>query len=267
MKIRFTGKMLGSAVGLMLIAVAWLMGGAAEASPSPALDAIRARGVLRVGATGDYTPFSLKTAEGGLVGADIDMAHSLAAAIGVKVEFVPTTWPTLLIDFTAGRFDVAMGGVTITPERAAKGEFSLPLMTDGKRPIVRCTDKDRLSSVPAIDQPGIRVIVNPGASNEAFAKATFKTAAIIVFPDNVTIFDQIAAGRADVMVTDGIEVDHQSALHPGVLCPAMVAAPFTCFQKAYLLPKDPAMKDFVDRWLTQQMASGTWNAALDKAMK
>jgi cyclohexadienyl dehydratase len=140
-------------------------------------------------------------------------------------------------------------------------------MTDGKRPIVRCTDKDRLMSVSAIDQPGIRVIVNPGASNEAFAKSTFKTAAITVFADNVTIFDQIAGGRADVMVTDGIEVDHQSALHPGVLCPATVAAPFTRFQKAYLLPKDPAMKDFVDQWLAQQLSSGAWRLALDKAMK
>jgi len=252
---------------LLLAAVLLLAAlGPAAASDSPALDAIRARGVLRVGATGDYTPFSLRTADGGLVGADVDMAASLADALGVRVEFVATSWPTLLEDFTSGRFDLAMGGVTVTPERAAKGLFSTPLMADGKRPIVRCADKDRLTTVLAIDQPGTRVIVNPGASNEVFAKANFKTASLSVYPDNVTIFDQIAAGKADVMVTDGIEVEHQSALHPGVLCPAAVAAPFTHFEKAYLLPRDSAMKVFVDDWLRQQMVSGRWQAALDKAM-
>ncbi|HWK45111.1 MAG TPA: transporter substrate-binding domain-containing protein [Stellaceae bacterium] len=252
---------------LLVLAPTVFAGRAAEASESPSLDAIRARGVLRVGATGDYTPFSLKTPEGGLTGADVDMAHALAGEIGVGVEFVPTTWGTLLPDFVAGHFDVAMGGVTITPDRAAKGDFSLPLMVDGKRPIVRCADKDRLVSIAAIDRPDIRVIVNPGASNEVFAKTTFKTATVTVYPDNITIFDQIAAGKADVMVTDGIEVDHQSARHAGVLCPAVVAAPFTHFEKAYLLPKDSAMKQFVDAWLTRQMASGSWQAALDRALR
>jgi len=265
MKLRFTGDCILAMVAVMLIALAWVMG-AAEASESPALDGIRARGVLRVGTTGDYTPFSLKTADGKLVGADIDMAHALADNIGVSIEFVPTTWGTLLGDFSAGRFDIAVGGVTITPERAAKGDFSLPLMVDGKRPIVRCADKDRLVSVAAIDRADIRVIVNPGASNEVFAKSSFKTASITVYPDNVTIFDQIAAGKADVMVTDGVEVDHQSARHPGVLCPAVVAAPFTRFEKAYLLPKDAAMKQVVDAWLTHQVESGVWKADLDRAM-
>jgi cyclohexadienyl dehydratase len=138
-------------------------------------------------------------------------------------------------------------------------------MSDGKRPIVRCADKDKFSSVTAVDQANVRVVTPPGGTNEAFANATFKAAKVTVFPNNVGIFDEIAAGRADVMVTDGVEVDHQSALHPGVLCAANVAAPFTHFQKAYFLPKDDEMKQFVDRWLARQLATGVWRNALDKA--
>ena len=43
----------------------------------------------------------------------------------------------------ADRFDIAMGGVSVTPDRAAVSEFSVTVMHDGKRPIVRCTDKHR----------------------------------------------------------------------------------------------------------------------------
>src|SRR5213595_1089303 len=93
---------------------------------SPTLDRIRAAGVLRVGTTGDYTPFSLLRADGSYEGADIDMAHDLAEKLGVGLEFVATVWVDLLDDFLADRFDIAMGGVTVTPARAARAFFSIP---------------------------------------------------------------------------------------------------------------------------------------------
>ena len=70
--------------------------------------------------------------------------------------------------------------------------------------------KDRFVTVAAIDQPGVRVVVNPGGSNEAFAKANLSHATVTVFPDNSHISQEIAAGRQDVMVTDGVEVDHDT---------------------------------------------------------
>src|SRR6266436_8973513 len=67
--------------------------------PSPVLDAIRARGVLRVGTTGDYLPFSFLRPDGTYEGADIDMAFALADLLAVRPEFVPPIWPQLLDDF------------------------------------------------------------------------------------------------------------------------------------------------------------------------
>src|SRR5207248_3486447 len=87
---------------------------------SPTLGRIRAAGVLRVGTTGDYTPFSLRRADGSYEGADIEMAHDLAERLGVRVTFVPTIWVELLDDFLADRFNIAMGGVTVTAARAQK---------------------------------------------------------------------------------------------------------------------------------------------------
>ena len=177
---------------------------------------------------------------------------------------MPTTWATLDSDFAAGRFDIAVGGVTILPSRETIAAFSTATVVDGKRPIVRCADKDRYTSLASIDQPDVRVVVNPGASNETFARSNFPHAQLTVHADNVSVFDEIVAGREDVMVTDGIEVDHQSMLHPQ-LCPASVPAPFTRLEKAFMLPKDPAFVADIDRWWAGEIASGGWTRALDTA--
>jgi len=231
-----------------------------------ALQAIKSAGVLRVGVTGDYLPYSFKGPDGVLVGADVNMAKDLAATLGVKAEFVPTTWKTLLDDFKAGKFDMAAGGVTITPERAEAGDFSIPHDHDGKRPIARCTDKNKFTTVEAIDQQSVHVVVNPGGTNERFAREHFVKAQMAVWPDNRTIFEQIAENKADVMVTDGVEVELQAARHPGVLCPVAVSEPFTHFDKAYLLRRDPALKQAVDAWMSDAISSGKWKGFLGAAM-
>jgi cyclohexadienyl dehydratase len=232
---------------------------------SPTLDRIRAAGVLRVGTTGDYTPFSLLQPDGSYRGADIDMAQDLAGLIGVGLRFVPSVWVDLLDHFLADKFDIAMGGVTVTAARVEKAFFSVPTFVDGKRPLCRRADRDRFTSVAAIDQPGVRVIANPGSANEAFARANFSHAQVTIHHDNTTVFEEIVAGRADVMVTDGLEADHQAALHPE-LCAVPVAAPFTRLEKAYMFARDPALKAFIDSWLEAAFASGAWQRALDRAM-
>jgi cyclohexadienyl dehydratase len=226
------------------------------------LSAIKSDGVLKVGMTGDYPPFALRREDGDLAGADVMMADELAKALGVKLVIVPTTWKTLSADFQAEKFDVAMGGVSETPDRAALGEFSIPVLRDGKRPIVRCADKTRYPTVDAINAPGVRVVVNPGGTNERFAKANFRQATLDEHADNRTIFEEIVAGHADVMVTDGAEVDYQSRRHPGVLCPAEVPDSFDHSNKAYWMTRDPALKDAVNSWLERVLQAGRYQRDL-----
>jgi cyclohexadienyl dehydratase len=235
------------------------------ATDSPTLDRIQAAGVLRVGTTGDYTPFSLKQPDGSYKGADIDMAHDLAERLRVRISFVPTVWVDLLDHFLADHFDIAMGGVTVTPERAEKACFSIPTFVDGKRPLARREYRDRFTNFAAIDQPGVRVIANPGSANEAFVRGLFRQATVIIHHDNASVFDELVAGRADVMITDGLEADHQAQLHPE-LCAVPVAAPFTRLEKAYMFARDPGMKSYIDGWLAGAFASGQWQRALDRAM-
>lgn len=223
------------------------------------LDAIAASGTVRVGVTGDYRPFALlDKASGTYQGLDVDMAASLGRALGAKVEFVPTTWGGLMSDLAAGKFDIAMGGISVTLDRQKAAFFSLPLLRDGKSAIARCAQKGRFASLAAIDHAGVKVLSNPGGTNERFDRATLKAAQIVVFPDNTKIFDELAAGRGDVMITDATETRLQQKLHPGVLCAIHPEAPFDFSEKAYLLPRDPVWKAFVDQWLHISIETGDY---------
>lgn len=229
------------------------------------LDAIVARGSLRIGTTGDYRPFTYLNKETGrFEGYDIDVGEALAAALGVKAEFVATSWPKMMEDFTADRFDIAMGGVSITLPRQKKGFFSTPFMREGKTPIARCADQARFQTVADLDRPSTRAVVNPGGTNEIFAKANFPKADLRVFPDNTRIFDEIAEGRADVMVTDKSETLYQQKLHPGVLCSIHPDKPFDFAEKAYWMQRDSAFKGFVDQFLHISAETGKTRAIFAK---
>ncbi|MER6050138.1 transporter substrate-binding domain-containing protein [Streptomyces sp. NPDC001793] len=236
--------------------------------PATLLDAVPQRGVLRVCTTGDYRPFSYRDpATGGYRGVDIDMARDLAKSLDARPRYVPTTWSGLVGDLTAGRCDIGVGGVSITLARARSVYFSEPTRTDGKTPIVRCADQEKYQTLAQIDRPGTRVVVNPGGTNEQFARAHIKRATLTVHPDNTTIFDEIIAGRADVMMTDAGETRYQARIHPE-LCAVHPDRPFTFSEKAYALPRgDDQFKAYVDQWVHLATHDGTYRKYEDAWMK
>ncbi|MEV6566692.1 transporter substrate-binding domain-containing protein [Streptomyces kronopolitis] len=245
--------------------------GGGTASPAAgatsALDAVPRRGVLRVCTTGDYLPFSYRDPKNGSYrGVDIDMARDLAKSLDARPRYVPTTWARLVGDLSAGRCDIAMGGVSVTLPRARSVYFSAPTRTDGKTPLVRCTDKDTYATLRQIDRPGTRVVVNPGGTNEEFARSHLQHATLTVHRDNTTIFDEILAGRADVMMTDASETRYQARIHPE-LCSLHPDKPFTFSEKAYALPRgDNEFKAYVDQWVHLATHDGTYRKYEDAWM-
>ena len=236
-------------------------------SAESSLDAVMKTGVLRACTPGDYKPFSFLKPDNVYEGIDIDLAQSLATAMGAKLELVKTSWANLMPDFTAGKCEIAIGGISVTTERQKRAFFSSAYMVNGKTPIVRCDDAAKYQSVAAIDKAGVRVIANPGGSNERFAKANFRTATLTIHGDNLTIFDEILAKRADVFVTEAAEALTQQKLKPG-LCAVNPDKPLQYGEMAWLLPRnDVVMKSFVDQWLHLAKATGEYQRTVDKWLR
>jgi cyclohexadienyl dehydratase len=223
-------------------------------APVPALQRISSSGLLRVGTTGDYAPFSLE-ANGSLSGSDIELAQKLAEQLHARAVFIHTSWSSMLDDLGRGSFDLSMGGVSVTPARQAQGAFSIPYSSGGKTILARCTDSGKFhGGLASVDRPKVRLIVNPGGTNEQYVRSNVHHAQIVVYPDNRAIFDEITAGHADVMITDDVEAELQTHHHAG-LCRTLPGT-LTHADKAILMPRDPDLVKAVNEWLAPAIAAG-----------
>ena len=201
---------------------------------------------------------SFQRPDGGFEGIDIELVQSAAKALGAEVVMVKTAWPQLMKDFLE-KCDVAVGGISVTTDRQKTAFFTSPYMVNGKAPITKCENVAKFQSIADIDKPTVTVIENPGGSNERFARANFKQAKIVIFPDNVTIFDEILKGNADVMISESAETIVQQRLRPG-LCAVNPDKPLQYGEMAWLLPRgDVAFKAWVDQWLHLAKASGEYD--------
>ncbi len=228
------------------------------------LDDIIKNGVLKIGTTGDFKPFSyqLDVNSNIFYGVDIELAKDLAASLKVDVQFIKTSWPTLLADLKANKFDIGMSGITIKLARQQQALFSIPLLSSGKAAITRDENAARFTSIAAINQKGVRVIVNPGGTNEAFARANFPNATIVENGENLSVFQKIVDGQADLMVTDAVETLIQEQIHPELEA-VNPDEPFNFFEMGYLLPIDHTFKAYVDQWLNLRQKDGKYQAIFD----
>ena len=144
------------------------------------------RGTILIGTTGDYRPLSFCEADGTYWGFGIEVAKEIAKRIGVGVEFRKTSWPTLTSDVLAEpqKFDLAIGGITITDARRKTMLMSEGYLANGKTILCRASEADRYKSLADIDKPEVRVMVNPGGLNEKFANENLTHAFSIVHPKN-----------------------------------------------------------------------------------
>lgn len=238
-----------------------------QGSAASRLDAVQKAGVVRVCTPGDYKPFSFQKTDSSYEGIDIDLVTAFSKSLGAKPEWIKTTWANLLPDLAAGKCDIAVGGVSVTIDRQKRAFFSAPYMVNGKIPVARCADKAKYQTIAQIDQPTVKVIFNPGGSNERFARQNFERAQLTAHGENVTIFDEILANRADVFVTESAEAITQQKLKPG-LCAINPDKPLQYGEMAWMLPRDDvAFKAYVDQWLHLSVAGGDFQRVEDRWLK
>ena len=194
----------------------------------PCLTAIQKRGTLLVGTTGDYRPLTYREpTSGDYWGFDLEVAQRIAERIGVPITYIQTSWPTLTSDVLNKKlFDFAIGGITITNTRKETMDMSDGYLVNGKTILCRKKDANKFQTLTDMNKSTVRVMVNPGGLNEKFAREKLSQATIIVYPKNEEIPAQVAAGKADVMITEITEAPYYEKMDMRLAAP-LLERPFT----------------------------------------
>ena len=226
-------------------------------SDTPTVDRICETGVLRVGTAGDYKPMSFLEPETGTYwGFDTELAEDLASSLGVEIEYVPTSWPTLMEDTQTGQFDLAICGITVTDARKEQALMSDGYLQNGKTVLCRTEDAERYTSLEAINRPEVRVMENPGGLNEKFARENLPDATLIIHDINQEIPGLVASGEADVMITEIMEAGYYVGQDSRLAAP-LIYEPFTDGQLGILMPKGAEdLLEYVNQFLDDEKKTG-----------
>lgn len=226
-----------------ILAAAMTFGLAAGAQAGERLDAVNAKKVLRVGTPADYRPFAMVENDA-YVGHDIELIRAMAETAGWKVEFVRTPWKDLKAGIEGNKFDVAVGGITQTVERTGWGVFLPGYAPFGKVALVAAGTSDRYKVPEDLNKPSVRVIKNPGGTNEKYVLEHMQKAQISTHEKNYEIPGLIAEGKGDVMITETAEAKIYLKKFTGKLEAVFMDDPLTpVSEMGFWMPKDDA--DFI----------------------
>jgi len=135
---------------------------------------------LRIGYTTFSVPFCFENTLGHLAGYDVAFAYQLAYDLGCSLEFVPISLGNIAEELSAGLYDIAMSGISITEDRLKIMGFTNPYLESRIVFVMSKKNSKILTSVEAIlERPEIKVAVLKGSSYDELAKSLFPAEQII----------------------------------------------------------------------------------------
>jgi len=241
---------------LMLVLAAFSMGcqtmssGAAESQDSVGfLHRIIERGELRVGMTGSQPPLNMRNRAGELIGLDVDLARALADAMGLELKLVETPFAELLTDLEAGKLDLVISSLTITPARNARVAFAGPYMISGSSLLARKDIIEDVKNISNLNSAERTWGALEGSTGEALIVEAFPLAKYVPIEDQDAAIAQIGEGKIDGLIADLPSVSFQIARNPD-LGLATMPGPFTTEPLGIALPPNsPLFSNLVQNYL------------------
>jgi len=196
----------GSALSRALAAVACVLLALAgcdrpAARPTP-IQRILKSGELRVGTSADSPPLTMRDRDGKLMGLEIDLVQALGDTMNVKVRFEEIHFAELIPALERGEIDLAVAGMTITPERNARVAFAGPYFVSGNTLLARTRELAETEDVARLDDPKLSFAALDGSTNAAFARARLPKAKLVLVPDNDAGVKALLAGEVDGLMSD-----------------------------------------------------------------
>jgi len=240
---------------------------ATSAMAESRLQQILVNGELRVGTTGDWNPMTMiDPTSKERKGFDIDIATALAADMGVKVVFVPTTWKTLVNGVVAAKYDMT-SSASLSPKRALVAGYSLSYFAVEDVPLMLNKNKGKYNSWEDLNNPNVTVAVTLGTVQEKRAEVLFTKSKIIKVSAPARDYQEVLAGRADISMTSNLEAAKLVEQYP-----QMMVVPVQDGKNptplAVLLPQaDQVWINYVNHWIILKSERGFFDQLKAKWLK
>jgi ABC-type amino acid transport substrate-binding protein len=156
---------------------------------------------LRVGVSPDYPPVIFESG-GEIVGIEADLARIVSESLGRPIEYTRLPFQDLLPALERGEIDVVMSGLSITPERAERVDFTTPYMKVGQLALIRSRDLARFGRFQGLRRSGARVGYQLGSSGERYVHQELPRAASFGFEDVDAGLRSLRADRIDYFIHD-----------------------------------------------------------------
>ena len=189
-------------LALMVLVSTNVFGGDINLWKNSTLNKIIQKGELRVAVDAGYLPFEMKDKKGKLIGFDIDLAKKMAKDMGVKLKVINTAWDSIIGGLLTDKYDLIMGGMTVTQSRNLKVNFVDPYITIGQTMMIRKELNSKITKAIQLDKPEYTIATKTGTTGEIATKKFFKHAKIVTFESESDAAVEVMNGRADAMMYD-----------------------------------------------------------------
>jgi lysine-arginine-ornithine-binding protein len=158
-----------------------------------------AQGGLRIGTEGAYPPFEYRDASGALKGMDVDIGNALCAIMRVPCQFVPQDFDGLIPAIKAGKIELIISSLSVTPDRAKAIDFTKAYYLSPSQFVA-------LKSSGITDDPatlkGKTVAVQSGTNHQAYMEQRLPDIAIKAYNTVEEAELDLESGRVDAMLAD-----------------------------------------------------------------
>jgi polar amino acid transport system substrate-binding protein len=223
------------------------------AAPATATDArlsqILTSGVLRVAVSPDRPPLNLKNRSGEIVGFEVDIVQALATAMGLQLSLVELPFAELIESVASGRADLAISGLTMTPERNARVAFAGPYFVSGMSVLARSHAITDVEDPAALDLAERRYAALNGSTSAKFIQDVLPHAQLVGVGDYEAGVQMVIDGKVDALFADLLACDMAVWRHPDAGLSAL-ATPFTIEPLGIAVPPDaPLLLNLVQNYL------------------
>ncbi|SMB89941.1 ABC transporter substrate-binding protein [Deinococcus hopiensis] len=234
----------------------------ASVSHAATVAQVKAKGVLVLGTDPTFAPFEFKGPDGQIQGFDIDIARAVAKDLGVKLEIRPVGFGALMPQsVTSGRVDMAMSGITITPERAKVVAFSGPYYRSAQVFIVRGGNPGKFTWPSDVKGKTLGVQANTTGQYTANGMLKPKGAVLKVYDDFAAGLADVRAGRITALIGDAPTVADLGKRLPGQF--AQAGQPLAAEDYGMVFAKGSDLAAAANRTLARLKASGEYQKLLN----